>query len=587
MTERRSEPAVVRARRRRRFRGVPRPPAARPGAISRHRVRADAVLPARGFADAHPELAAAVPDRRRADRRAPAGRGACVAEATWLARRTRDGRRRAPRRRHGAAIGRAPDRADHPRPAVPAVTREYLTPVKRRYLSATIPRRSGGPTVVAVPTEYVRGTVIEPTAPIRRGIVVVPHGVEPHARRGCPDEADLRAPLRRSVTGRSRASRRSPIRTRATGSCSTCWPRAWTDPDLRLVLLGGAGAPAAEVDRGDRRLGLDRRVVRPGRVPAADRDGLIAHGRGARLPQPVRGLRRARDRGDGARHAGRVQRPGRPARGGRRRRPRAARSTADAWAGALDDVARRRADARRRRPRARRDFTTARVGRGARRRLPAGCEPAMTGRLRREARRALPALRSRHRADRRRDDPHRARARRARATSCTSSRRCPGTATTRIEAGWTGRLVATRGHAVGIDHPCAPVPRRRQAQPAAPGARLRRLLARSPAWRGARSAGEPRRRRARDVAAAHPRADRLGWSSRCGAGRWCSTSRTSSPTPRSRPGRSPTAASSPSRTWLERMSYRRADAVTVLSRRSRRQRPRPSCPTAAARPRCA
>jgi glycosyltransferase involved in cell wall biosynthesis len=50
----------------------------------------------------------------------------------------------------------------------------------------------------------------------------------------------------------------------------------WTDPDLRLVLLGGRGAAEADVAADIVRLGLDSRVVRPGRVPDAHRDGLVA-----------------------------------------------------------------------------------------------------------------------------------------------------------------------------------------------------------------------------------------------------------------------------------------------------------------------
>jgi glycosyltransferase involved in cell wall biosynthesis len=52
--------------------------------------------------------------------------------------------------------------------------------------------------------------------------------------------------------------------------------RYWDDPDLRLVLLGGAGAADDEVTATIERLGLGHRVVRPGRVTDAHRDGLIA-----------------------------------------------------------------------------------------------------------------------------------------------------------------------------------------------------------------------------------------------------------------------------------------------------------------------
>jgi hypothetical protein len=45
--------------------------------------------------------------------------------------------------------------------------------------------------------------------------------------------------------------------------------RHWSDPELRLVLLGGRGAAEAEVQADIARLGLEHRVVRPGRVPDA------------------------------------------------------------------------------------------------------------------------------------------------------------------------------------------------------------------------------------------------------------------------------------------------------------------------------
>ena len=52
--------------------------------------------------------------------------------------------------------------------------------------------------------------------------------------------------------------------------------RHWTDPDLRLVLLGGRGGAEDEVAADIARWGLGSRVIRPGRVPDADRDGLVA-----------------------------------------------------------------------------------------------------------------------------------------------------------------------------------------------------------------------------------------------------------------------------------------------------------------------
>jgi glycosyltransferase involved in cell wall biosynthesis len=51
---------------------------------------------------------------------------------------------------------------------------------------------------------------------------------------------------------------------------------AWRQPDLRLVLLGGRGAADEAVEATIDGLGLRPRVVRTGRVPAAERDGLVA-----------------------------------------------------------------------------------------------------------------------------------------------------------------------------------------------------------------------------------------------------------------------------------------------------------------------
>jgi glycosyltransferase involved in cell wall biosynthesis len=50
----------------------------------------------------------------------------------------------------------------------------------------------------------------------------------------------------------------------------------WDDDELRVVLLGGRGAADATIERRIDELGLRQRLVRPGRVSALDRDGIIA-----------------------------------------------------------------------------------------------------------------------------------------------------------------------------------------------------------------------------------------------------------------------------------------------------------------------
>lgn len=152
---------------------------------------------------------------------------------------------------------------------------EYLSPTKRHYLTRTIPKSVRRAAVVAVPTEYVRSTVIDAygTSPDR--VVVVPHGVESSLGADAPSAFDLR---RDYGLGAGRMivypaithphkNHRFLLELMATH---------WTDPDLRLVLLGGKGAAEADVVSDIARLGLQQRVVRPGRVPDAHRDGLVA-----------------------------------------------------------------------------------------------------------------------------------------------------------------------------------------------------------------------------------------------------------------------------------------------------------------------
>lgn len=228
-------------------------------------------LPA--LVDAHPELAELYPmvtapisgDER--PRRV-------VAEHVWLRRRTG----KAALVHHGG--GTAP--VGGHRPIVLTIHDlqylthpDYLTPNKLRYLSWAIPRSVRSAAVVAVPTEYVRSTVVDAYGTDPERIVVVPHGVEPTIGAGARSEFELR---RDHGLGAGRVLVFPAITHPHKGHwfLLEVMARHWDDPDLRLVLLGGTGSAEREVAAAIHRLGLGRRVVRPGRVPDADRDGLIA-----------------------------------------------------------------------------------------------------------------------------------------------------------------------------------------------------------------------------------------------------------------------------------------------------------------------
>jgi alpha-1,3-rhamnosyl/mannosyltransferase len=225
------------------------------------------------FVTAHPELgdgrslvAASFSGEHRLRR--------IVGEHTWLRRRTADARVV----HHGGGtapmVGRRPivltihdlQYRTHP---------EYLTPRKRRYLEWAIPQSVRRAAVVAVPTEYVRSTVIDAYAADPDRVVVVPHGVEASLGADAPSSDELRARYGLGVgpvivfpaITHPHKNHRFLLELMA---------HHWTDPDLRLVLLGGTGSAEADVIATIDRLGVGDRVVRPGRVPDAHRDGLLA-----------------------------------------------------------------------------------------------------------------------------------------------------------------------------------------------------------------------------------------------------------------------------------------------------------------------
>ena len=152
---------------------------------------------------------------------------------------------------------------------------EYLTPVKRRYLRTAIPRSIRRATVVAVPTEYVRVGRRRALRHRSGRVVVVPHGVEPHLGSATPRAS----PICGATTASVRAGPRLPgDHPSAQGSSVPAGGDGahWTDPDLRLVLLGGAGAaPPRSIGRSSNS-GSNTASSAPAACPAADRDGLIA-----------------------------------------------------------------------------------------------------------------------------------------------------------------------------------------------------------------------------------------------------------------------------------------------------------------------
>ena len=422
------------------------PPARRP-ARDRPPVRRSTLFALPAFAAAHPELAGRYPSwpapRRR---RQPARCG-------WRPRHVAAARRadgacdaRAPRRRARVPAGaaRRPAVLTDPRPAVPALPRLLLA-AEAAWLRRSVPRVGrGGPTSIVVPSEYVRATVVEAFGIPAERVVVAPHGlpaaVDAVERAARPADAEpssaaygLHGPRRR-LPGHHLPPQ-EPRRARAGPGPRSARPR----PDVQLVLLGGRGPGRGGAAGRDR----PPRPRRPGRPPGPGarrrpRRALRRWPTVARLPEPLRGVRRPGAGGDGRRAAGRGRRCHRAARGGRRRRPAGRRPTIPtAWAEALA--------LRARRPGRGRPAPGRGPGAGGRPSPPpARRRPSSTPTVwpSREARRPLPPLRARRRPDRRGDHAASSWSWPTAATSSTSSRRCRGTSTTgssrRGPAGWCG-----------------------------------------------------------------------------------------------------------------------------------------------------
>ena len=228
----------------------------------------------RGYAEAHPELAArfalvtAPTDGRRRSLRV-------ALEHTWLAGRARE------RRLHllhhaGGMLPRA-----QPAPGVLTihdlqylVYPEFFSQLKLMWLASGVPSSVRRAAAITVPSEFVKTTVVDAFGFAAERIVVVPHGLDPQfGEAPGPDEARLRD--RYGLSGRFvlYPAITHPHKNHATLLQAFAGLGPGHD-DVRLVLLGGAGLAAADVSADSERLGVADRLVRPGRVPDADRDAL-------------------------------------------------------------------------------------------------------------------------------------------------------------------------------------------------------------------------------------------------------------------------------------------------------------------------
>jgi alpha-1,3-rhamnosyl/mannosyltransferase len=168
---------------------------------------------------------------------------------------------------------------------------QYFTATKRRYLDAMIPPSARRAARVAVPSAYVRTSVVEHLGIAPERVMVVPHGFESDLGQPVTPADELR---RRFALGESRVlvypAMTAPHKNHR--FLVEMLARHWTDPDLRLVLIGGRGLAADDLDAAIAAAGprVAGRIVRPGRVSDADRNGLIVMAEALVFPSSYEGF---------------------------------------------------------------------------------------------------------------------------------------------------------------------------------------------------------------------------------------------------------------------------------------------------------
>jgi len=166
---------------------------------------------------------------------------------------------------------------------------EYFSAVKLRYLKNRVPSAIRRASVVAAPSNYVREGIERSFGIDRSRTAVIRHGLEPAIGAHKTSETQLRT---RFNLGSSRVLL-IPAITHPHKNHEfllRLLANEWSNEDVKLVMVGGEGLAESRIQSLIAELQIAHKVVRSGRVNAADRDGLIALAEALVFPSKYEGF---------------------------------------------------------------------------------------------------------------------------------------------------------------------------------------------------------------------------------------------------------------------------------------------------------
>jgi alpha-1,3-rhamnosyl/mannosyltransferase len=244
------------------------------------------------FPEAHPDLVAAYPTvtahldgHRRAER--------VAAEASWLAREAH--RRNVALLHHAGGVIPPGPAVARIRAALtvhdlqPLVMPENFSPVKRRWLTAMLPRSVRRASMVFTPSDPTSASVTELLGVPSERVLTVPHGIEPPEPVSAERVAEVRARYRLGDQVILYPAITYPHKDHLT--LIRAFARlAAGRPGVTLVLPGGAGPAEGEVTAAIRATGVGDQVRRTGRIPWADLTALYAAATVVAVPSRFEGF---------------------------------------------------------------------------------------------------------------------------------------------------------------------------------------------------------------------------------------------------------------------------------------------------------